>query len=149
MRTVSGAMVGMKQRTLAVLAISLVLAGCAGSASSPAGPGESPAPSPATSPAGPVTTEAEAVAAVVAQEPRLTGITAKDPDMIGQSSFYEVTPASGVGAFVVNVTVGWGDCPAGCMAEHTWSYAVAPDGTVTVLKETGGPVPPEAWPAAI
>jgi hypothetical protein len=149
MRTVSGAMVGMKRLASALLAISLALAGCAGSAGASAAPSGSPASSPATSPAGPVTTEAEAVAAVVAKDPRLTGITAKDPDMIGQSSFYEVTPASGVGAYVVNVTVGWGDCPAGCMAEHTWSYAVAPDGTVTVLKETGGPVPPEAWPAAI
>jgi hypothetical protein len=142
-------MVSMKRLASALVAIGIVLAGCAGSAGSPAGPAESPASSPAASPAGPVTSEAEAVAAVVAQEPRLTGITAKDPDMIGQSSFYEVTPASGVGAYVVNVTVGWGDCPAGCMAEHTWSFAVAPDGTVTVLKETGGPVPPEAWPAAI
>jgi hypothetical protein len=142
-------MVSIRRLAPPLLALSVLLAACAGSAGSSPAPSNGPASSPAFSPAGPVTTEAEAVAAVVAQEPRLTGITAKDPDMIGQSSFYEVTPASGVGAYVVNVTVGWGDCPAGCMAEHTWSYAVAPDGTVTVLKETGGPVPPEAWPAAI
>ena len=147
MRAVSDLMVCMRRLSILLLATSVVLTACSGSASSSAAPSAS---SPASSPAaGPVTTEEEAVAAVIATEPRLTGITAKNPDMIGQSSYYEVTPGSGVGAFVVNVSVGWGDCPAGCMAEHTWSYAVAPDGTVTVVKETGGPVPPEAWPAAV
>jgi hypothetical protein len=55
--------------------------------------------------------------------------------------------ASGVGAFVVSVRVGWGDCQAGCIDEHSWVYAVAPDGTVTVQSEEGPPVPAEAWPA--
>ena len=55
-------------------------------------------------------------------------------------------PASGVGAYIVTVTVGWGDCPAGCIERHTWQYAVAPDGTVTLQAEDGGSVPPDAWP---
>ena len=67
--------------------------------------------------------------------------------MIGQSSWYEVAPASGVGAFLVAVTVGWGDCPSGCIDEHTWLYAVAPDGTVTLQRESGDAVPPSAWPS--
>ena len=67
--------------------------------------------------------------------------------MIGQSAGYEVVPASGVGAFLVSVRVGWGDCPAGCINEHTWVYAVSPDGGVTLQSEGGDVVPPDAWPS--
>lgn len=95
----------------------------------------------------PVVSPEDAVAAVVAAEPRLAGIGPLDPSVIGQSAWVEVTPASGVGAFIVAVRVGWGDCPAGCISEHTWQYAVAPDGSVTLMAEAGEPVPPEAWPA--
>ena len=37
--------------------------------------------------------------------------------------------------------VGWGDCPAGCIDEHVWTYDVAQDGTITVVSESGPPVP--------
>jgi hypothetical protein len=94
-----------------------------------------------------VTTKEQAVDAVIAQEPRFLGITEKDPDMIGQASWFEVKPASGVGAFVVTMRVGWGDCPAGCIEQHLWTYAVAPDGAVTLQSQTGTDVPPNAWPA--
>ena len=94
-----------------------------------------------------MTTEADAVARVIAHEPRFAGIRPRDPDMIGQSSWYEVAPASGVGAFIVSVRVGWGDCQAGCIDEHTWVYAVAPDGTVTLQSEGGAEVPPAAFPS--
>jgi hypothetical protein len=125
---------------LAIVA-ALAVAACAGAGASPTPP---PVPS-----VGPVTTPEGAIAAVVAQEPRLTGIGPLDPELIGQSSWYEVVPASGVGAFLVNVTVGWGDCPAGCINRHTWLYAVLPDGTVTLQSEEGDVVPPEAWPSPI
>jgi hypothetical protein len=95
----------------------------------------------------PVTTAAEAVARVIALEPRLTGIAPRDPGLIGQAAWYEVTPASGVGAFVVTVRIGWGDCPAGCINEHSWTYAVLPDGTVNLQSEGGAEVPMDAWPA--
>jgi hypothetical protein len=96
---------------------------------------------------GSVTTPEEAVAAVIALDPRLTGIGPLDPDLIGQASWYEVTPASGVGAFLVTVRIGWGDCPAGCINEHRWVYAVQPDGTVVTQSEDGPPVPADAWPS--
>jgi hypothetical protein len=67
--------------------------------------------------------------------------------MIGQANWYEVTPASGVGAFIVTVRLGWGDCQAGCIEEHTWVYAVMPDGTVNQQSEGGADVPDTAWPA--
>lgn len=124
-----------------LFAVVVAVSACAGSTES-GGPSGSPAPT-----IGPVTTPERAVAAVIANEPRLAGITARDPDLIGQSSWYEVVPASGVGAFLVSVRVGWGDCPAGCISEHTWRYAVLPDGTVEVQAEAGEPVPPDAWPS--
>lgn len=126
--------------------LAIVLASSACSATSSSSPATSPGASPAAS-AGPVTTAEDAVARVVAKEPRFAGIGKRDPDMIGQASWYDVTPASGVGAFVVTVRVGWGDCPSGCIDEHTWVYAVAPDGAVTLQSEDGSDVPPEAWPA--
>ncbi len=121
-----------------LLILMVILMGCAGSA------GPSPPPTVA---GGPVVTEADAVARVIAREPRLTGIGPREPDSIGQSASYEVRPASGVGAFLVTVHVGWGDCPAGCINEHTWVYAVLPDGTVNLQSEGGPAVPADAWPS--
>lgn len=114
----------------------LVVSACAG------GPTSTETPS-----VGPVRTIEEAVQRVIATEPRLTGIQAFDSGRIGQSSWYAVTPASGVGAFVVEIQVGWGDCQAGCIDQHTWRYAVAPDGGVRLLMEEGPPVSADAWPS--
>jgi len=86
------------------------------------------------------------MAAVVAAVPKFAEIGPLDPNMIGQSAWYEATPASGVGAFVVKIVMGWGDCPAGCIDQHTWTYAVAPDGSVTLLDEGGSPIPPGGIP---
>jgi hypothetical protein len=94
-----------------------------------------------------VTTEAQAVARILQIEPRLMGMTPRDPNAIGQASWYEVAPASGVGAFVASVRVGWGDCEAGCINEHTWVYAVGPNGEVTIQSEGGEPVPAGVWPS--
>ena len=103
---------------------------------------------PSPTPPAPVTSAEQAVARVIATEPRLAGITPKNPDSIGQASWYEVAPASGVGAFVVTAEVGWGDCQAGCIERHQWNYAVRPDGVVTLVSENGGRVPDAAWPSA-
>jgi hypothetical protein len=119
-----------------LVSLGLLLAGCAGA----------PTPTP-TPTGGPVVTPEDAVARVIAHEPRLAGIGPRDPNVIGQSAWYEVAPASGVGAFIVTVRVGWGDCPSGCINEHTWLYAIGPDGSVTLQSEGGADVPPEAWPA--
>jgi hypothetical protein len=128
---------------VSLAAVLLALAACGGAGGSA---GSSPTTSPAPS-VGPVTTPEQAVAAVIATEPRLTGIRPLDPDLIGQASWYEVTRASGVGAFLVEIRVGWGDCPAGCIDEHTWTYAVGPDGSVQLQSEGGDVVPPDAWPS--
>ena len=131
-------------RTSVVLGtLALAIAGCSGAASSGA-PRSTPSPSPS-----PVTTAAESLARVVATEPRLTGIEPFDTGLIGQSSWYTAEPASGVGAFIVTVHLGWGDCQAGCISEHSWVYAVTPDGTVALESESGPAVPADAWPSPI
>ena len=122
-----------------LLLATLATVGCAGAATDTS-------PTPAALPV-PVTTREGAVARVILAEKRLTGIALRNPDAIGQASWYEAAPASGVGAFVVTVRIGWGDCPAGCIDEHVWHYAVAPDGAVTTVSEEGGPVPDDAWPS--
>jgi hypothetical protein len=124
---------------IAALAVLAVVA-CGGS-------GSTTPPAPSASVGGPVRTEADAVARVVASDPRFDGIAAKDPSLIGQASWYEVAPASGVGAFLVTMRIGWGDCPAGCIDEHSWTYAVGPDGSVKLQSEAGPPVPSDAWPS--
>jgi len=60
------------------------------------------------------------------------------PDMIGQSSWYEAF-ADGDG-FTVNITVGQGDCQAGCIEKHTWSYHVSADGTIELVGDAGDPI---------
>lgn len=119
--------------------MALALAGCAGGASA-----TFPVP-----PGGLVTLPAQAIARVIENEPRLSGIQPFDSGLIGQSSWYTVEAASGVGAFIVSVRLGWGDCEAGCIDEHTWAIAVKPDGEITILSETGEPVPADAWPSPL
>ena len=139
---------------LSLLAGALLVAACSASGGASAAPSDAPAPSvdpgssttPSLELVGLVTTPEEAWAAVVAAEPRFADVQSLDPDMIGQSAWYEVEPASGVGAYIVTVTIGWGDCQAGCIEEHTWQYAVGPDGTVTLQSESGDEVPPDAFP---
>ena len=133
---------------LVLAAVAVLVAACSAGTAAPspsptslASPTPSPSPTPVL-----VTTPEQAVARVIATEPRLAGIAPFDPQLIGQASWYKVTPASGVGAFVVEVRVGWGDCPSGCIDEHRWVYAVAPDGTVTLVSQSGLPVPGKEWP---
>jgi hypothetical protein len=137
-------MTNIRTTLLATCALVLFISACAGE---PSGASPSPTPS-ASGTITAVTTPEQAVARVVLAEKRLAGIKTRDPALIGQASWYEVAPASRVGAFVVTVRIGWGDCEAGCMAEHRWQYAVTPAGAVSVVSEAGGAVPDGAWPGA-
>lgn len=132
-------------RTLLVpLLLAATVVAC--SSSGPASPSSGPSAAPASArpaPVVPVTTEADAWRAVVAAKPQFAGFLAHDPSLIGQSGWWDARPASGVGAFVVTVSAGWGDCQSGCIDTHTWTYAVTPDGAVRLLSETGPVVPPD------
>ena len=124
---------------LSVLVLASLVVACGGAAA--------PSATPSNGLQLPITTPEAAMAAIVAVEPRFAGIGPVNPDLVGQAAWYDAKPASGVGAFVVTIQVGWGDCPAGCIERHTWTYAVAPDGTVKLLSEGGDPVPPDAFPS--
>lgn len=57
------------------------------------------------------------------------------PDVIGQSAWYDASEdATG---FLVTITVGSGDCQAGCIEQHVWTYHVDYDGTVMLLGDQG------------
>lgn len=125
----------------------LVLGACSGSTGGlgAASPGASAAAASAAPEPGPVTTAEEALERVLGVEPRLRGVAPQDPDSVGASSWYTVTP-SGDG-FELEVYVGWGDCIAGCISHHAWRYAVTRDGEVTLVGEEGDPVPDAEWPS--
>jgi len=90
-------------------------------------PGGSPVPQ--------VTTSKQAAALVLAQDGRFKDIGRRDPDLIGQGSWWDV--AQTASGYEVTVQIGWGDCPAGCINRHTWVYAVTAEGTVSLVSEEG------------
>ena len=132
--------------------ILFALAACSSSAGAPVGTppvlvtGEPSGPAASSGPSteGPVTTPDEAAQRVIALDPRFASAGPKNPDLIGGCCFYEATTTAN--GFQVNVELGWGDCPAGCINRHRWSYSVARDGATTLLSETGDAVP-SAFPA--
>jgi hypothetical protein len=83
--------------------------------------------------------EAEAVDLVLDQNELFTGIGPRDPELIGQAAWYEVTALDD--GWRVEVRMGWGDCPAGCINEHGWAYTVSSRGTVELADESGDPLP--------
>lgn len=106
----------------ALAALMLLLAACSASA----------APTPIGT--------ADAVAAALAQDARFLGLAPLDPNAIGRSGWYEVAAAAN-GGYVVRVTLGWGDCPAGCINRHVWEYAVSSGGVVSLLGQSGAAMP--------
>lgn len=82
-----------------------------------------------------------AIALAAAQEPLFAGIAPRDPEIIGQAAWSEVTETED--GWRVVFRIGWGDCPSGCIDEHVWTYQVTPTGEVTPIDETGSPLPPD------
>ena len=81
---------------------------------------------------------------MIASDPKFAKVGKKDPDLIGQCCYYEA--ARGQEGYRVRITMGWGDCPAGCIDHHTWTYEVSEDGEITVIAQSGDPVPPGGIP---
>lgn len=79
---------------------------------------------------------------VLAVDHRFAGIGPRDADLIGQSAWYEVTDASD--GWRVQVYIGWGDCPAGCISHHTWLYHVSRGGMVELVSQEGEALPGES-----
>jgi hypothetical protein len=111
-------------------ALAVVLTACGGGSTA------SPAPSPIS-----VDSSETAAKLVASKSPLFEGIGPKDPDLIGQASWWEAMPFDN--GWRVTFRVGWGDCPAGCIDEHTWTYDMTRDGSVSVAGEAGAAVPQE------
>jgi hypothetical protein len=82
---------------------------------------------------------ADAVRLALAQQERFAGIGPFDENLIGQAAWYKVA-TSGAG-WEVLIRIGWGDCEAGCISEHRWTYAVGDGGKVELVSETGDALP--------
>ena len=93
-----------------------------------------------------VATPEEAAALVIASDPRFAGTIKLSPDNIGASRWWEAA-ALADGGFQIMLTIGWGDCPSGCIDRHSWVYRVTADGLVTLESETGDPMPAGSLPA--
>lgn len=118
-----------RRQHLAPVAVALLSLGLAACGQTPGGSGHP-------------TTAAEAADLALAQQPRFAGIGPLDLDLIGQAAWYEV--AESANAWQVVIRIGWGDCPAGCINQHRWTYAVGKDGTVTLSREEGDTLPDTA-----
>ncbi len=117
----------MKSISLLIALLALLIAAC-GSVGGSGSPGPSQ-----------VATPEEAAKLVLASNPRFTGIGPRDPNLIGQAAWYEASIAEG--GFKVDVRIGWGDCPAGCINEHRWTYTVDGSGRILEVLEGGDPLP--------
>jgi Carboxypeptidase regulatory-like domain len=121
-------------RLAPALLLVFLVAACSGAAAPP--------------PAGasvPAITSPDAAAARLAQlYPQFAAIGAQDPDLIGQCCWWEATRADG--GYEIRIHVGWGDCPSGCINGHEWKYAVASTGAVSLVAESGDPVPAGVLP---
>ncbi len=95
----------------------------------------SPSPTPVDTPVGRVTSPAQAAAIVFASDARFGRMGPLHPGLIGQSTWYEASETSG--GFSVLITTGSGDCQAGCIDRHTWTYLVDPNGTITLVADEG------------
>ncbi len=122
-------------RLLPLVALAMLLASCS---STGAGPGATAGPT-TTAPTSIHTAEA-AADAVRAISPLFDGIEPKDPNLIGQGSYWEAVPldsATPPSGWTVTYVVGWGDCQAGCIDRHSWTWTVAADGSTTFVGEEG------------
>jgi hypothetical protein len=133
---------------LAALATTLLLVGCVAPGGSPSpapttslypsiGPTPAPTSSASVLPVTQVSSPAQAAAVVFAKE----GIGRMGPllpDVVGQSAWYEANEE--VNGFAVKITVGQGDCQAGCIERHIWTYHVDYDGTVTLVADEGAAI---------
>ena len=123
-----------------LVVLALVAAACSSTGTragtSPGAPSAAPSAIPSAAPVG---TPEAAVAAIRARAPWFDGIAARDAALIGQAASWQAD-ATGAGTRVT-FEIGWGDCQAGCIDRHTWTWDVASDGTVTWVGEDGSTVP--------
>ncbi len=101
-------------------------------------PTPAPTATPTPRPSSSVDSPARAAALVFASDPRYARMTPLRSDMVGQSAWYEAFAADG--GYSVAITMGSGDCQAGCIDRHTWTYQVDLGGTITLVGDEGDDV---------
>ena len=137
---------------IVVAVVALALAGCTAgtggssvstpsvaaspSASVPASSAPGASGTPATSPGGSggtVSTPQQALAAIVATDPRFLGYEQLDPNLIGQANYFEAERVDG--GFELTFVAGSGDCPAGCINRDFAKFRVTENGEATLVCE--------------
>jgi hypothetical protein len=113
---------------LGTLVLAWLLAACSAAGGSPIGSHEP-------------MTQADAIHLTLAQDPRFAGIGPADSDLVGQAAWYEVADADD--GWQVKIRIGWGDCPAGCISQHVWTYDVNLAGEIVLASEDGDTLPAE------
>jgi hypothetical protein len=135
-------------RVLLVAAVLALVAACSSGGapgrSSPAGDSRAPTPAASATPVG-VSTPDAAFARVVAAHPEFSGLQPRNPDLIGQCCWYEARAVES--GYQVDVVIGWGDCPSGCIDNHRWTFSVAPSGETRLVSESGPSLQPGVIPS--
>ena len=120
----------------------LTIAACGAAAPTPSpAPTIRPTPTPIVAT---VRTPGDAAALVIATDPRFAGAVELKPDMIGASRWWKAEPLAS-GGYRIELTLGWGDCPAGCIERHVWTFDVDATGGVKLVSEAGD-TPPSDLP---
>jgi hypothetical protein len=119
---------------LGALAILISVSACGGASS---GAAASPVPSVAET----IDSEFEAARAVARENPILSGVGPLESDSIGQANYWDADATTD--GYALRYSIGWGDCMAGCIDRHVWTYEVWPDGRVELVGEAGPEVPPD------
>jgi hypothetical protein len=122
-----------------VVALAFGLAACGAAATSAPTPSPTPRPTP-TPIIAQVGTPADAATIVIASDPRFAGAIELTSGIIGASKWWKAEPVAS-GGYRIELTIGWGDCPAGCINRHVWTFNVDAMGGLTLISETGDPLP--------
>jgi hypothetical protein len=99
-----------------------------------------PGLAPATIDSATVDTPEAAAAAIQARTPVFDAVGPIKADTAGQDRWWEATPLDAAvppTGWTVTFTAGWGDCEAGCIDRHSWTWRVTRVGTVTFVSEEG------------
>jgi hypothetical protein len=87
---------------------------------------------------------ADAAARVIASDERFAGVVPLLAATGSESAWYEASQSDA--GYLVTITLGWGDCSAGCEGKHMFQFQVATDGTFAPPVESGDPLPVDFTP---
>lgn len=71
---------------------------------------------------------------------RVSGVRFAEPNGIAGDG-NDITAEADAGAWRLSFSVGFGDCPAGCISRHFWHFRVGSDGSVAYEGSSGDPLP--------